>query len=401
MTERLLFIDRERALLFSLTRKGRKTPTPGEAHLETPDRFLETFPEKEGEKISTLIIADIDLYLRRLEIPFDDVKKARLAAQSLITGTLPFEGEFCYDLLPLSGEGKENFLALIVRKEELESRVGKILASGETPPQVIPAALLSLALSGKKGGNGETTPVTYRDRSVQMKATLEGKSISSCRILPPDEREEEEEEENSFLVDLSESSPSDIGDLASKLLSHPELSRFNLLSLQAADVVEKEEKKRSILFLGGAILLIILTLISFLEGTRSSYQYRSKLLKGEVDRIFREIAGNVPVVDPVAQAEEKIRLWEEESHLFPREDEKLSYLLEKLASSITPSDGITVTSVKYVRGRTTIQTIAEDEKKVQTVLEKLRQSGLDGKIVDSGPAAEKGKRKITIQVEAG
>lgn len=361
---------------------------------------------------ATLLIFGIDLFIRKIELPFDDVQKARLAAPSVVSSTLPFEGGVLLDLIPLKTEMESGrFLAVCVRREEVD-HFEQVFKNAEFALyRVVPGFILLLPAVEKldnDGGEG-----IYLDGVIGAKAGNDWQESGAVRIMPLPLIEAEvkgREKQPDVFIDVSgtkENQPQQPGPGTRKIdetilgdwLGHPVLSVFNLISSRITEYRAASEKMaRKVLFTASAVLLV-LSLILCIEGSKHFNRKKANSIKNVMSKEFAEIMKGAAMVDPVAQIKDRISSMEEELALFPREDTPLFSLLFSLSRTLKSSDGITIREINYVRGKLTISGEANNQESVTSF--KIRLSEEGGKtveITETGPAATEGRVKFKFSV---
>jgi len=359
-----------------------------------------------------LILPSMEIFVRTVEFPFADIQKARLAAPALLAGSLPFEGEFSLDLVPLreGGEG-ESYLAFIVREEDISKVEAMVREAGFKCGQIVPAFIPLLAYAREKR---TFKGIEYRDTTISLKAPTGWDEKGLVRILPPPGKESLEEgpfEKHVAVLNLSEkrieereewpSHFSLVGDtLLESFVQDPLLSKFSLIAGKTIRQKEGEEKERKRNLLGASALLIALSLIFSLSGTSYFTMKKAKSLRGLMAKEFKEVFKGAVMVDPIAQMKEKIALIKGEIALFPSSQASFSSILLLLGKTIKKGDSITIKSLDYLGGKVTFVGEAAGQEAVNHLKENLL-TGVGGKkvdVIETGPATTPGRIKFTISI---
>lgn len=359
-----------------------------------------------------LLISGIDLFLRKVELPFDDVKKARLAAPSVLSSTLPFEGGVLLDLIPLKAEaGQGRFLAVCVKQEEV-ARLENVFSNTDfTLEQVVPGFLLLLTAVEKNDGGKDAG--IYIDGRVGAKANRDWRESGSVRIIPLALAEEEMVEGEKTLSTVIDISGKDGGsdqpaegltrgistEMLSEYLNHPVLSGFNLISAKITEFRDASAKKTKKIMIIASAILLVLSLIFSIEGLKHFNRKKSDSIRKVMGQKFTEIMKGSAMVDPVAQIKEKISSMEEELALFPREENPLYSLLISISSTLKSSDGITIREINFIRGKLTVTGEAPNQDSVTTFKNRLSDGRGDNvEISETGPSATEGRVKFKLSI---
>ncbi len=377
------------------------------------ERFFKTLNGSERKRQRAgLLISDIDLFIRKVDLPFDDLQKARLAAPSVVTTTLPFEGGVLIDLIPLhAGEGEGRFLAVCVRQQEIEQLEEVFSRADFLLEQVVPGFLLLLTSLGK--GENENRSGIYLDGKIAAKASLDWHASGSVRIMPLALVEEEfkgEKRDREMVIDMSGKNgvPGEPGkewirglndDLVDTYLNHPVLSGFNLISAKITEFRESALKRtKKVVFIASALLLS-LSLIFTIEGTKHFNRKKAESVRGLMAKKFGELMKGTTMVEPVAQLKDKIASMEDDLALFPSKETPFYSLLVSLSSNVKGDDGIAIREINFTRGKLTVTGEAPDQERVTELKNRLSREGdRDVEITETGPSATEGlvKFKLTI-----
>ncbi len=356
-----------------------------------------------------IILGDINLFARVIRLPFSDLHKARLAAPSVISGSLPFENDYYFDLV-YSGEEENShtFTALITPKQEVEHRLS-LIPWKEGVEHLLPAALLAVCVTPFDEKSLPRRRI-YLDERILGVLTDHGDRITVKFFSPSRLKNQDQGEfanpglaiEGDTTANLPESLPyvkTIDSTMVETFLKHGLLNSVNFFSLETEQKkdIRAQKWKRTTIVLSG--ILIFLSVITLVEGTRISYKRKAEILKKEVNKIFSSVMGEIPIVDPVSQIEEKIKTIENEVKLLPGDGTTLTEMLVGLSRSFGPGDGIIITSFKYTRGRGSFQGISGNQKKINDLITRLEEMGFKAELIDSGPAAESGKIKFSVKME--
>lgn len=361
---------------------------------------------------ASLLISDIDLFIRKVELPFDDVRKARLAAPSVVATTLPFEGDVFVDVIPQSGEmGQGRFLAVCVRQEEIE-HFERIFSNADFMlEQVVPGFLLLLPAIEK--AENPSIEGIYIDGKIAAKAGRDWQESGSVRILPLAIIEEEfsgEERKQQTVIDMSgknggSGTPTEgwskgIDDsMLGDYLNHPLLSGFNLISAKITELRDSSLKKTKKMLFTASAVLIALSLIFSIEGAKHFHRKKAESVKNVMGRKFVALMKGATMVDPVAQIKDRISSIEEDLSLFPSEATPFYSLLASISRSVKRDEGISIREINFVRGKLTITGEAPDQDAVTKLKSRLSGSGdRDVEITETGPAATEGLVKFKLTV---
>jgi hypothetical protein len=361
----------------------------------------------------SLIMPSFDLFMRLIDLPFEDLQKARLAAPSVLSGSLPFEGDIFSDLIPLKAdgeEGKTRYMAIAVNVSEVEPLISAVEDTGLTCSQVVPAPLLLLSYIESEGGvkGGE-----YRDQAVRVKAPSDWRVNGLVRLLPPLSGEAEGDdylsaELASIHLEEKVERSGDEGihhfygideGIISPFFSNPLLSGFNLIAGKVIREEELLEGKRKRYLITASILLAAFSLIFTLEGTSYFTGKKASAVKRELSREFGRMFKGATMVDPIAQIKDKIKSLETEIGLFPPPGSSISSLITLISSRVRKEDSIKISSLDYARGKLTLVGEAPGQKELNGLKSSLLEgTGLTVDVIETGPAAVEGRIKFTISI---
>ena len=327
-------------------------------------------------------------YLRQVELPVEDLPRAKKIHAAELEGNLPIEDEeILSDLLPSPPGAAGRFLAIAARRSAVEKSVAAFAAAGFPLDRVITdhVSILSAALSGEDLPEG----LLLSTLSDIVVLRVEGGSVRWARQFPADmasdatglaaEWKEIRRADSSagrpVPVTVMGGIPASLSDELSSaarfaalpeatgdgvLLAYgaalapslsAELGGFSLRTSAEADT-ERERERRWIRIASVAGAIAVLSTIASIEAARWTEAKKVAAVRAQIRKEFAEAVPGVKVgAQETAQIREKIQSLRRQQKELGTDFPALSGLLMKVSRALPAKENIAVREVSFDAGR--------------------------------------------------
>jgi len=327
-------------------------------------------------------------YLRQIQLPVEDLQRAKKIHVSELEGNLPIEDEqILSDLLPSPPGLSGRFLAIAARREAVEKAVAVFAGAGFPLDRVITdhVSILSTVLSSVVPPEG----LLFSALSDIVILRLESGSIRWARQFPAamasDAGELAKEWKEILQADPDAGAPlpvtvlgeipaalstelanatrfttpdgiaEDVSLLAYGAALSPslpaELGGFSLRTSAEAES-EREREKRRIRIASAAVAVAVLSALGSLEAARWAEAKKVASVRAQIRKEFSEaVPGVKAVVQETAQIREKIQSLRRQQKELGTDSPGLSALLMKVSQALPAKENIAVREVSFDAGR--------------------------------------------------
>ncbi|MBI5419937.1 MAG: hypothetical protein HZA60_07605 [Deltaproteobacteria bacterium] len=378
-------------------------------------------------------------YLRQVDLPVNDVHRARKIHLSELEGNLPIEDEeILSDLLPSPPGHPGRYLAIAARRSAVEKAVAVFSGAGFRVDRVVTdhVSILSAVLS--LTGRADGLVLSALSDIVILRA--EGGAIRWARQFPaalaadPEELVKEWEELlrgdtsgdaplsvsilgevpeplSPFLAgavrlalpkDAAEASPLAYGAALAPSLAR-ELGGFSLRTSAEAQS-ERSRESRKVRIAVAAAAVAALSALGSLEAARWTEGKKVAMVRAQVRKEFSEAVPGVKVVQETAQIRERIQSLRRQQKEMGTDFPALSTLLMKVSQALPAKESISVRELSFDSGRMRISGEAGTARLVDTYRSSLSAAfgpEMSVTVQESQGAARGGNVRFTILVEKG
>jgi type II secretion system protein L len=380
-------------------------------------------------------------YLRQVELPVEDLQRAKKIHVSELEGNLPIEDEeILSDLLPSPPGSSGRFLAIASRRGEVEKAVSVFAGAGFPLDRVVTdhVSILSAVLSA--GSPPEGLLLSTLSDIVVLR--LEGGSIRWARQFPAamasDAAGLAREWQEILRADptvgatplvkvLGEIPPALSSELAgatrfaapagipgdASLLAYgaalapslsAELGGFSLRTSAEAET-EREKEKRRMRVAAAAAAAAVLSALGSLEVARWAEAKKVASVRAQIRKEFSEaVPGAKAAVQETAQIRDKIRSLQRQQKELGTDSPGLSALLMKVSQALPAKENIAIREASFDAGRLRLTGEAGAAQLVETYRAALVSAlgpEMSVTVQESQGGARAGSLRFTILIEKG
>jgi len=411
---------------------------------EDAARLAEEVRKGTGENSLPTVVLSLPpswTFLRQIELPVEDLRRAKKIHLSELEGNLPIEDDqILSDLLPSPPGSSGRYLAIAARREAVEKAVAIFAGAGFPLDRVVTdhVSILSALLSAEDRPEG----LLLSTLSDIVVLRLEGGSIRWARQFPDamafDAGELAKEWQEILRTDPAAGAPLPVtvlGEVPAALSTElagatgfkrpaglaeegsllaygaalapslsTELGGFSLRTSAEAES-ERELEKRRVRIASAAAAVAVLSLFGSLEAARWAEAKKVASVRAQIRKEFSEaVPGVKVVVQETAQIREKIQSLRRQQKELGTDSPGLSALLMKVSQTLPSKENIAVREVSFDAGRLRLTGEAGAAPIVETYRSALSTALGPEMIVtvqESQGSARAGSLRFTILIDKG